>query len=109
MHYLRVILRSSSERIMKQNWTFVVFFETTNLLLSFLPLFPSSHIQRQLSGVDGVTEIEITGSQMVLTMKLISFAWSCHDGQQPPTKLDKTQQASRIDVVPNLLQFLGYW
>ncbi|GAA5846641.1 hypothetical protein JCM5353_000744 [Sporobolomyces roseus] len=67
-----------------------------------------NHIQRQLAGVDGVSEIEITGSQMVLTMKLISFAWSCHDGQLTLDKLDKTQQGSRIEKVPNLLQFLGY-
>jgi lysophospholipid acyltransferase len=62
-----------------------------------------------LSGVDGVSEIEITGSQMVLTMKLISFAWSVYDGQLPLEKLDKTQQGSKIDKVPNLLQFMGYW
>ncbi|GAA5976711.1 hypothetical protein JCM5350_006728 [Sporobolomyces pararoseus] len=67
-----------------------------------------NHILRQIEGVDGVSEIEITGSQMVLTMKLISFAWSVYDGQLPSDKLDKTQQASRIDKVPNLLQFMGY-
>ncbi|GAA6007872.1 hypothetical protein JCM11491_006519 [Sporobolomyces phaffii] len=67
-----------------------------------------NHILRQIAGVDGVDEIEITGSQMVLTMKLISFAWSVYDGQLPLDKLDKTQQASRIDKVPSLLEFMGY-
>ncbi|GAA5870751.1 hypothetical protein JCM16303_001576 [Sporobolomyces ruberrimus] len=68
-----------------------------------------NHILRQLEGVDGVSEIEITGSQMVLTMKLISFAWSVYDGTQVSVdKLDKTQQGSKIDRVPNLLEFMGY-
>ncbi|GAA5895204.1 lysophospholipid acyltransferase [Sporobolomyces salmoneus] len=67
-----------------------------------------NHILRQIEGNDGLSEIEITGSQMVLTMKLISFAWSVYDGQLPLEKLDKTQQASRIENVPNLLQFMGY-
>ncbi|GAA5924596.1 lysophospholipid acyltransferase [Sporobolomyces koalae] len=67
-----------------------------------------NHIKRQLAGVDGVSEIEITGSQMVLTMKLISFAWSAYDGQRALDKLDKTQQSSRIEKVPGLLPFLGY-
>ncbi|SCV72442.1 BQ2448_3979 [Microbotryum intermedium] len=56
----------------------------------------------------GIETIEITGSQMVLCMKLISFAWSVYDGQQPIDELDSTQRASRIVEVPGLVPFLGY-
>ncbi|GAA6063886.1 hypothetical protein JCM10212_001368 [Sporobolomyces blumeae] len=66
-----------------------------------------NHILRQIRDVP-LTTIEITGSQMVLVMKLISFAWSVADGQRPLESLDKTQQSSRIEKVPGLLEFMGY-
>ncbi|KAL8279887.1 hypothetical protein RQP46_007737 [Phenoliferia psychrophenolica] len=56
----------------------------------------------------GIEVIEITGSQMVLVMKLISFAWSVHDGQVADSVLDPTQRASKIQDVPGLIPFLGY-
>lgn len=46
--------------------------------------------------------------QMVLCMKLISFAWAVHDGQRPLEELDETQKSTRIEKVPGLLPFLGY-
>ncbi|KAK4049456.1 Lysophospholipid acyltransferase [Microbotryomycetes sp. JL201] len=52
--------------------------------------------------------IEITGSQMVLCMKLISFAWSVYDGQQPDAELDATQRSTKISKVPGIIPFLGY-
>ncbi|GAA5862519.1 hypothetical protein JCM8547_002091 [Rhodosporidiobolus lusitaniae] len=51
---------------------------------------------------------EISTVQMVLCMKLISFAWSCYDGQRPEAELDANQKGSRIEGVPGLLPFLGY-
>ncbi|GAA5952711.1 hypothetical protein JCM21900_000412 [Sporobolomyces salmonicolor] len=66
-----------------------------------------NHLIRQLWETP-LTTIEITGSQMVLTMKLISFAWSVYDGQRPVEELDKTQQGSRIEKIPGLVEFLGY-
>lgn len=66
-----------------------------------------SHILRHVQETS-LDEIEITGSQMVLVMKLISFAWSCYDGQRPIAELDATQKASRIEKVPGLIPFLGY-
>lgn len=69
---------------------------------------PHSHIIRHFDKTD-ISVIEITGSQMVLVMKLISFAWSVHDGQQPDATLDPTQRASKISEVPGLIPFLGYW
>lgn len=46
---------------------------------------------------------------MVLCMKLISFAWSVYDGNRPIADLDATQRGSRIEAVPGLIPFLGYW
>lgn len=57
----------------------------------------------------GGSAIEIAGSQMVLVMKLISFAWSIYDGQIPDAKLDATQRSTKISEVPALIPFLGYW
>ncbi|GAA5928633.1 hypothetical protein JCM3775_004589 [Rhodotorula graminis] len=66
-----------------------------------------NHVLRHLDDTP-LTTIEITGSQMVLCMKLISFAWSVFDGTRPLDQLDTTQKASRIEGVPGLLPFLGY-
>lgn len=66
-----------------------------------------SHVLRHLDDTP-LTTIEVTGSQMVLCMKLISFAWSVYDGTRPLEQLDTTQKASRIEGVPGLLPFLGY-
>lgn len=54
------------------------------------------------------TKIDISGSHLVLVMKLHSFACSVYDGQRPLEELDETQKASRIPEVPGLLPFLGY-
>ncbi|GAA6000668.1 hypothetical protein JCM10207_004601 [Rhodosporidiobolus poonsookiae] len=66
-----------------------------------------NHIGTFLAKVPG-TAFEVTTAQMVLCMKLISFAWSVYDGQRPEAELDATQKASRIDQVPGLLPFLSY-
>ncbi|KZT43052.1 MBOAT-domain-containing protein [Sistotremastrum suecicum HHB10207 ss-3] len=51
---------------------------------------------------------EITGPQMVLTMKLSTFAWNVYDGRQPAESLDKWQSEKRVVKMPSLLAFLGY-
>ncbi|BGP13333.1 hypothetical protein JCM10213_001480 [Rhodosporidiobolus nylandii] len=66
-----------------------------------------NHILRHISDTP-LTTIEITGSQMVQSIKLISFAWSVYDGTRPEAELDATQKASKIEGVPGLLPFLGY-
>ncbi|CAE7187411.1 unnamed protein product [Rhizoctonia solani] len=53
-------------------------------------------------------DIEITGTQMVLVIKLSTFAWNIHDGRQPAESLDPSQLATRIKEYPSLLEFLGY-
>ncbi|TFK74475.1 MBOAT-domain-containing protein [Pluteus cervinus] len=52
--------------------------------------------------------MEVTGPQMVLTMKLTTFAWNVWDGRRPAEDLDKWQMAKRIQKYPSLLEFLGY-
>ena len=72
--------------------------------------------------------MEVTGPQMVLTMKLTTFAWNVYDGRRkvevrlstfafinqrkwlkiPTQDLDKWQAAKRITKYPSLLEFLGY-
>lgn len=41
-----------------------------------------SHVIRALLDLSYET-VEITGSQMVLTMKLTTFAWNVYDGRRP--------------------------
>ncbi|KAI6035589.1 MBOAT, membrane-bound O-acyltransferase family-domain-containing protein [Pisolithus orientalis] len=51
---------------------------------------------------------EITGPQMVLTMKLTTFAWNVWDGRRPAEDLDKWQLQKRVTKYPSLLEFLGF-
>ncbi|KAF7354960.1 hypothetical protein MSAN_01411100 [Mycena sanguinolenta] len=52
--------------------------------------------------------LEVTGPQMVLVMKLTTFAWNVHDGRRRAEDLDKWQTAKRVTQFPSLLEFLGY-
>lgn len=52
--------------------------------------------------------IEVTSPQMVLTMKLTTFAWNVYDGRRPTNELDKWQSEKRVTQYPSLLAFLGY-
>jgi MBOAT, membrane-bound O-acyltransferase family len=66
-----------------------------------------SHIYRYVANIP-LSTIEITGAQMVLTMKLTTFAWNLYDGQRPISQLDKVQVASRVPALPPLLDFTGF-
>ncbi|KAK8864477.1 hypothetical protein IAR55_001727 [Kwoniella newhampshirensis] len=65
-----------------------------------------NHIRRHLLAIPA-TAIEITGTQMVLVMKLSTFAWNVHDGRGK-AELDPSQIETRLTTVPNPLAFLGY-
>lgn len=73
--------------------------------------------------------VEITGPQMVLVMKLTTFAWNVYDGRRPAEvntflnrhqllqqaklmslmqELDKWQTEKKVVQYPSLLTFLGY-
>ncbi|KAF5364062.1 hypothetical protein D9756_000986 [Leucocoprinus leucothites] len=66
-----------------------------------------NHIIRALNNQSYET-VEVTGPQMVLTMKLTTFAWNVYDGRRPSDELDKWQSSKRITTYPSLLSFLGY-
>ncbi|KZT20666.1 MBOAT-domain-containing protein [Neolentinus lepideus HHB14362 ss-1] len=68
-----------------------------------------NHIIRAVVGY-GYETFEITGPQMVLTMKLTTFAWNVFDGRRPREDLDKWQLEKHIpdNDFPSLLAFLGY-
>ncbi|RDB20528.1 Lysophospholipid acyltransferase [Hypsizygus marmoreus] len=66
-----------------------------------------NHIIRAMYELSYET-MEVTGPQMVLTMKLTTFAWNVWDGRRPAEDLDKWQKEKRITEYPSLLEFLGY-
>ncbi|KAF9224377.1 membrane bound O-acyl transferase [Gyrodon lividus] len=66
-----------------------------------------NHIIRAVYGLSYET-FEITGPQMVLTMKLTTFAWNVYDGRRPTEDLDKWQLQKRVIKYPTLLEFLGF-
>ncbi|KAF8816510.1 endoplasmic reticulum protein [Phlegmacium glaucopus] len=66
-----------------------------------------NHVIRAVYGFSYET-MEVTGPQMVLTMKLTTFAWNVYDGRRKVEDLDKWQAAKRITKYPSLLEFLGY-
>ncbi|RPD66689.1 MBOAT-domain-containing protein [Lentinus tigrinus ALCF2SS1-7] len=66
-----------------------------------------SHIIRTFAEA-GYETIEISGPQMVLTMKLTTFAWNIWDGRRPTEDLDGWQTEQRVADYPTLLEFLGY-
>ncbi|KAF5320661.1 hypothetical protein D9619_001199 [Psilocybe cf. subviscida] len=66
-----------------------------------------NHVIRAVYGFSYET-MEVTGPQMVLTMKLTTFAWNVYDGRRKEEELDKWQLSKRIVQYPSLLEFLGY-
>ncbi|KAJ7229056.1 endoplasmic reticulum protein [Mycena pura] len=67
-----------------------------------------NHVIRDIYKYGPYETLEITGPQMVLTMKLTTFAWNVYDARQPLADLDKWQTAKRITDFPTLLEFVGY-
>ncbi|KAJ7162609.1 endoplasmic reticulum protein [Mycena crocata] len=66
-----------------------------------------NHVIRSIYNLSYET-LEVTGPQMVLVMKLTTFAWNVHDGKRPAADLDKWQMAKRVTQFPSLLELLGY-
>ncbi|KAJ3485015.1 hypothetical protein NLI96_g5245 [Meripilus lineatus] len=66
-----------------------------------------NHVIRAIYGLSYET-FEVTGPQMVLTMKLTTFAWNVWDGRRPVEELDNWQKEKRVVQYPSLLTFLGY-
>ncbi|KAJ7067923.1 endoplasmic reticulum protein [Mycena amicta] len=68
-----------------------------------------NHVIRSMNNFSYET-LEVTSPQMVLVMKLTTFAWNVYDGRRPEADLgdDKWQLTKRIVKFPTLLEFLGY-
>lgn len=81
----------------------------TNPLPNFSNQPSLSHLYRALGNIP-LSTIEITAMQMVLTMNLTSFAWSVYDGQMRKEEdCDSQQKSMRIEKMPSLIEFFGYW
>ncbi|KAL5530551.1 ALE1 [Sanghuangporus sanghuang] len=89
-----------SKHMKGSNMPWVVFFIVMGHLMV-------NHVIRSLSNLSYET-VEITGPQMVLTMKLTTFAWNVYDGRRPAEELDGWQLEKRVVEFPSLLAFLGY-
>lgn len=77
------------------------------LAFIFLMGFMSvSHLYRQTATAQG--QIDITGAQMVLVMKLTGFCWNISDGTKPISQLDSYQQSRALKSPPSVLDFLGF-
>ncbi|EGC40111.1 hypothetical protein DICPUDRAFT_52171 [Dictyostelium purpureum] len=66
-----------------------------------------SHIYRIWTDYMGWT-LDFTGPQMILTLKLTSFAWNLSDGSKPDNELSSDQKRRSIKKLPNLLEFFGF-
>ncbi|KAL0064745.1 Lysophospholipid acyltransferase [Marasmius tenuissimus] len=67
----------------------------------------ANHIIRVIYNLSYET-IEVTGPQMVLVMKLTTYAWNVFDGRRKKEDLDAWQLANCITEYPSLVEFLGY-
>eukprot|EP00591_Stephanopyxis_turris_P000976 CAMPEP_0195521008 /NCGR_PEP_ID=MMETSP0794_2-20130614/17779_1 /TAXON_ID=515487 /ORGANISM="Stephanopyxis turris, Strain CCMP 815" /LENGTH=502 /DNA_ID=CAMNT_0040650467 /DNA_START=65 /DNA_END=1573 /DNA_ORIENTATION=- len=71
----------------------------------------AGHLHRQFINYLGY-DLDFTGPQMVLTMKLYSLAYNLFDGQElkkgNPGRATKKCSDFAVDKLPGLLEFLGY-
>lgn len=66
------------------------------------------HLHRQYINYGSYT-IDITGPLMIITQKVISLAFSIHDGfQREKTQLTKSQQYHMIEKVPTPLEYFAF-
>ncbi|KAI1074075.1 MBOAT family protein [Whalleya microplaca] len=66
----------------------------------------TNQLARQFA--DNPADIDITGAQMVLLMKLSAFAWNVADGTLPEDQLTEYQKDRRIVKLPTLLDYAAY-
>ncbi|KAI6251183.1 Lysophospholipid acyltransferase [Erysiphe necator] len=65
-----------------------------------------NQLTRQFVNDPGV--VDITGAQMILTIKLTSFAWNVADGQLPKNSLTGPQKEKALECLPSVLDFAGF-
>ncbi|CAO3672054.1 unnamed protein product [Umbelopsis vinacea] len=67
-----------------------------------------SHIQRQRQGHLGDDQFDHTGPQMVLVIKLTSFAFNVFDASRPSDKLTEYNKAMLIRDFPSVIEYFGW-
>ncbi|KAK4982767.1 hypothetical protein LTR28_002640, partial [Elasticomyces elasticus] len=65
-----------------------------------------NHIHRQT--VADPSQVDITGAQMVLVMKLTAFCWNVYDGTLPEADLTDFQKERALKQLPDYLDFAGF-
>jgi len=84
--------------------------------ISIVPIFVMlyitlGHIHRQYIDYLGYT-MDFTGAQMVITIKMYSFAYNLYDGEMiakgTPDRASKKCAPFAIEKLPGLLEFLGF-
>lgn len=65
-----------------------------------------NQLNRQFINDPGL--VDITGAQMILTIKLTSFAWNVADGKLPEKCLTDLQKGKALRQLPSLLDFTGF-
>ncbi|KAF9421187.1 lysophospholipid acyltransferase [Podila epigama] len=66
-----------------------------------------SHLYRQFNDYRGY-KLDHTGPQMIMTMKLTSWAFNVFDGRRNPKELSRYQQEHAITTFPTLINYLSY-
>ncbi|CAB4445759.1 unnamed protein product [Rhizophagus irregularis] len=66
-----------------------------------------NHIYRQFNHIT-YDKYDTTGPQMVLVIKLTSFAFNVFDGRRPNKELTPYQKSKAITSMPSILEYLGY-
>eukprot|EP00007_Cunea_sp_BSH-02190019_P003717 CAMPEP_0174237496 /NCGR_PEP_ID=MMETSP0417-20130205/8402_1 /TAXON_ID=242541 /ORGANISM="Mayorella sp, Strain BSH-02190019" /LENGTH=509 /DNA_ID=CAMNT_0015316259 /DNA_START=69 /DNA_END=1594 /DNA_ORIENTATION=+ len=66
-----------------------------------------SHIYRMHVDYLGWS-LDFTGPQMVITIKLTTFAFNCFDATRPEADLSKYEKERRIFQLPSLLEYYGW-
>ena len=77
----------------------IMFFSMSHLLYF--------HIQRIIYGVSS-SEIDVSGSMMILIQRTTTYAWNLHDGQLTNDEIEDYQKENRVIRPPSLLGFLAY-
>lgn len=65
-----------------------------------------NHLDRQFRNEP--QNVDITGAQMVLIMKLTAFCWNVHDGRLPEKELSDYQKERALRDLPSVVDYTGY-
>eukprot|EP01129_Flabellula_baltica_P001671 TRINITY_DN11612_c0_g1_i1.p1 TRINITY_DN11612_c0_g1~~TRINITY_DN11612_c0_g1_i1.p1 ORF type:complete len:461 (-),score=52.58 TRINITY_DN11612_c0_g1_i1:11-1393(-) len=67
----------------------------------------SMHIYRMMTQWL-VWEMDLTGPQMLLTIKLTSFAWNVRDGEYEDSQLNKEWAINKVKKLPSVLEYYSF-